>query len=1031
MTREQYRNTYGVEPVKTGASTIDISPAPRRMTWDEYETEFGIEKDKSIFTPAKEAISGLKTFYGGGEQGIARKLLQDIKSGAEDIQKGNVIKGVLKSGARTAGDIAGAVFAPIGAVIEATGIGKLTDYLGGKLAETSLIESVTDMPTVQKFAITHPNAEEDFGRAMNLLLGKLEKGKVEPKTALPRTVEQFKTVVETVKSKAPIIGTERAVNNVAQEIKNIENNYVSTRKAELYEKDAGFESRKRIAQTDALVGAVDSEGVIRTRQPGGAVEKYRKATIDGSENIVRTSLKNEGKKVNIGQVAKELTRNVYESGLEGADLIRAVRGLKNELNGLKLRADEFGNIDLYKIHDAKISTTQNINYKTDSTPTIKFRKAKARAYKQVVEDVSEVSVDVGGKKFGIPEINKELGKYYSDIERLESLDGKRVKGGKLGKYIAQVSGNIVGATAGGAIGGLTGSAIGTIIGGEAAGFLKGKAMSRTFGEAKGKNVPPNPILERAKIQATQMGQNLKVADIKVSVPKDVVKTKDMYKLERDIEKNVEQQKVAIKKGDFTLVATLKEIYQVLVQKLKDLIQRYKETPNKQGGFVRIGKDYSNNLGSRNKQYKNTPMASKNPIESSISKTPVEVKTSFQGFSDITTKFLEYAKGKQFLSRQEILDFARRPELKRGEADLLNKLAPTENKVNAQDFADSIRRDLLELKPVKVKEPQYQMTTIHAQQGGIKNRGNNYEEVVFESPITTNGSSHYPNSKNYFAHARGDEVVEGGKKIWREQEIQSDLLQKDNLARQVKPTETRYASTFGGGVDEIKVGPNELKYNQEFNESLKKLDPFTNDRFGERIMRERIKEKAIKGYSKYRLPTGETIGKIEGFENDVWHLPYEGSRGIIDRKARIEDLKIGNNLRNTNGQDWIITDILGDGRFKAVQKETIDGLEDQLSKFGSSPDDAIEALRNGNKEAKEIMESAYGAETFDLTGKSNPQYKRYENWGKFLKNKFGGKQVTDPQGNTWYEIDLKPEYKKMPIEAFALLGAVGLGASTDR
>lgn len=51
------------------------------------------------------------------------------------------------------------------------------------------------------------------------------------------------------------------------------------------------------------------------------------------------------------------------------------------------------------------------------------------------------------------------------------------------------------------------------------------------------------------------------------------------------------------------------------------------------------------------------------------------------------------------------------------------------------------------------------------------------------------------------------------------------------------------------------------------------------------------------------------------------------------------------------------------------------------------------------------------ETFDLTGKSNPQYRKYENWGKFLKNKFGGKEVVDPQGNKWIEVDIKPEYKK--------------------
>lgn len=39
---------------------------------------------------------------------------------------------------------------------------------------------------------------------------------------------------------------------------------------------------------------------------------------------------------------------------------------------------------------------------------------------------------------------------------------------------------------------------------------------------------------------------------------------------------------------------------------------------------------------------------------------------------MTTQFLDYAKGKTTLSRQEIMDFAKRPELKKGEADLLLK-----------------------------------------------------------------------------------------------------------------------------------------------------------------------------------------------------------------------------------------------------------------------------------------------------------------------------------------------------------------------
>lgn len=376
---------------------------------------------------------------------------------------------------------------------------------------------------------------------------------------------------------------------------------------------------------------------------------------------------------------------------------------------------------------------------------------------------------------------------------------------------------------------------------------------------------------------------------------------------------------------------------------------------------------------------------------------------------LTTKFLDYIGEKlkknplAELSRQEITDFAKRPELKKGEADLLNRLGSEikEGKIAAQEFADSIRRDLLELKPVKVQSPQYGNVNIereipdYSQYGAdadamakAKLKGRNYEEVVFESPITTNGSSHYPNSKNYFAHARGDEVVEGGKKIWREQEIQSDALQKEGIDNMLRE---KLQKSLDGKI----TGDQYAKYEQDVQT---KLNPFTNDRFGERIMRERIKEKAQKGYSKYRLPTGETIGKIEGFESPLFNIADPRGAPFSGDRLTNETMRVGLEVTG-NGDKWIITDILGDGRFKAIQKVDYDNfVADGISPY-------------------KIAKMDTWNETFDLTGKSNPQYRRYENWGKFLKNKYGGKEVVDPQGNSWIEIDLKPEYKKMPIEAF--------------
>jgi len=90
------------------------------------------------------------------------------------------------------------------------------------------------------------------------------------------------------------------------------------------------------------------------------------------------------------------------------------------------------------------------------------------------------------------------------------------------------------------------------------------------------------------------------------------------------------------------------------------------------------------------------------------------------------------------------------------------------------------------------------------------------------------------------------------------------------------------------------------------------------------------------------------------------------------------------------------------------------------------------LKTAHQKAQAKSSLSSMEETFDLTGKSNPQYRRYQDWGKFLKNKYGGKEITDAQGNTWIEIDLKPDYKTLPIQAFGFskIGtAVGIGVGT--
>lgn len=269
-----------------------------------------------------------------------------------------------------------------------------------------------------------------------------------------------------------------------RDIFDIENNYSKTRKAIDQSKDANAASRSRVAHTDVLVDSVDNTGTIRTTQKGGAVEKYRKDFVDGNESVVRDLLVKEGRMIDLPTVRKELTKEIRNSGLEEDALVAALNKVNKKLAGLTLRGKN-GMIPLEAIQDAKLFTYKNIDY---TKPTSKLEaKAVARAYKGLIEKNSS---------HDIRSINKELQKYYQDLDLLENLDGKKVEGGRLGKHFAQVAGNVVGAAVG-SVGGPVGAGIGGLVGGAVSKKIAGKVMSNTFGRAVGKAIPKSEVLEKA------------------------------------------------------------------------------------------------------------------------------------------------------------------------------------------------------------------------------------------------------------------------------------------------------------------------------------------------------------------------------------------------------------------------------------------------------------------------------------------------------------------------------------------------------
>lgn len=202
MTPEQLqaeREKYGIPSQGFGGNVSSISNMAGTPNVQDKLSKLDMAWGKSTVLPKDEG--NIITDYFGNVGKIYKKtpgkLIEDIKSGAQDIEKGDVIKGVAKSGVRTAADAANSIFAPIsvliGTILEKTGGQVLIDDLGKTIADKS---GITDLPAFQKFAMEHPNAGEDFNRLLMLILSKGEKGKIEPSILFDRTKMQIETGIK-------------------------------------------------------------------------------------------------------------------------------------------------------------------------------------------------------------------------------------------------------------------------------------------------------------------------------------------------------------------------------------------------------------------------------------------------------------------------------------------------------------------------------------------------------------------------------------------------------------------------------------------------------------------------------------------------------------------------------------------------------------------------------------------------------------------------------------------------------------------
>lgn len=283
---------------------------------------------------------------------------------------------------------------------------------------------------------------------------------------------------------------DRIVQNRVNELSKLESGNSVVRKAvSSAERNLdGFDVKQEIAKTDLLDGAVSTDGVIRTTEDGGAVSKVQDF-IKPQEKVISQTLEREGKTVSLADVEKQLNEAVNSGPFKGAAKIAALKRVAQDIEGYGLEADANGDVPVSMIHDAKIDKYANINYTNPESAGVD--KLIARTLKQIVEKNTD-SVDVKA-------LNKELSKNYAMLEFLKKLDGKRVSGGRLGKYFGQTVGAIVGAHFG---------PFGSLIGSELGSAIKGGSMARTFNGTAGGTLEASPAMQEA-MQANAIDQSSK------------------------------------------------------------------------------------------------------------------------------------------------------------------------------------------------------------------------------------------------------------------------------------------------------------------------------------------------------------------------------------------------------------------------------------------------------------------------------------------------------------------------------------------
>lgn len=157
-------------------------------------------------------------------------------------------------------------------------------------------------------------------------------------------------------------------------------------------------------------------------------------------------------------------------------------------------------------------------------------------------------------------------------------------------------------------------------------------------------------------------------------------------------------------------------------------------------------------------------------------------------------------------------------------------------------------------------------------------------------------------------------------------------------------------------------------------------------------------------------TQKRMIKISGVKKDADGMYNDSDiiEGILDNvSAGIKDRKDPSITFNK-----IVNDILGEKRIVEVGENRV-----QTSSPYMYSDDIVFELSDTPQTLREVRDLYKDVPPEGKVDTNNPIYKFYENeMQKYLK-RFGAQRVTDDKGVSWFEVPIKEEYGKRPVQAF--------------